>query len=394
MSEVAVRIADHSDLKNLDKVFPSRDKHGFGFNQLSFQSLLLQGSHMVFVAEKDSKILAAAIVCVVDAGSTLVHRKIFIQHSSGANNSLSTSLLEKIYEHVDSKFPRLRRERFVSSCETTTRMLLGKEANHRISDINKLKERGSFKKAFEIHRKDIEVPGGMSFGRILDKLARECTRLVPLSKKQAGKYILENVSTFQSHTIIMDDVPYNVQLSDSDTFFDETECLLGEKGSESEESDVFQVKVREQELTPSGRNSPSRRSSSHLISVIDSLHTSLRSMNGTLRGLYDSLLASLPKSFSYGRHPSSANHTPTNYWETMIYTNDAKVFRAHIIEQLRAAVLRVKGRFVLRLSFSGNLMEVAMKVLKDELGLKILPNTVDSVSMYERLIQVSVENGV
>lgn len=395
MSEVVVRIADHNDLKNLDKVFPAQDKntkHGFGFNQLSFQSLLLRGSHMVFVAEKESKILAAAIFCVVDAGTTLVHRNIFIRHSSGVNSSLSTSLLEKMYKHVEPKFPRLRRERFVSSCEAMTQMLLGKETNHRVSDIKKLKERGPFNKVFEIHRKDIEVPGGISFGRILDKLARECT-LVPLSKKQAGKYILENVSTFQSHTIIMDDVPYYVQLSDSDAFFDDTECLLGEKGSESEESDIFHLKVREQELNPSGRNSPSRRSSSHLISVLDSLHTSLRCMNGTLRGLHDSLLASMPKSFSHGRQLSSSNNL-TNYWETMIYTDDAKVFRAHIIEQLRAAVLRVKGRFVFRLSFSGNLMEVAIKVLKDELGLKILHDADDSVVVYERLIQLPLENGV
>jgi hypothetical protein len=391
MSEVVVRIANHNDFKHLDKVFlDKKSNQGHGYNRSSFQSLLLQESHRVFVAEKESKLSAVAIVCVVDAGSTLAHMNMFMQDSSKSDSVLSTALLEEVYKYMDSNCPRLRRERFVSSCESMTQILLGKGSHHRVSEIRK--ERGSFSEAFELGRQNVEVPGGISFGRILDKLARESALLL-LSKRQAGKYVLENISCFPCHTIIMDGVPYYIQLSNPDAIFEEAECLLGEKGTETEGTDLFAVKVHDQELAPSGRNSPSRRSSSHLISVLDSLHTSLRCMNGSLRGLYDNLLASMPKSFSHGRQLPNSNNF-NHCWETNIYTEDPKVFRAHVIDQLRAAVLRVKGRFVFRMLFNVNLASEARKVLKDELGLKILGDTKDTLVVYERQIDISVANGV
>ncbi|KXJ22687.1 hypothetical protein AC249_AIPGENE10875 [Exaiptasia diaphana] len=346
MSEINVRLASRDDCKDLVDLLHSEKNEELRhelYTTQSIQNILSSNSNRIFVAEEEGNLCAVVVACVVDGGTSLVIKDAHIGEAY-YDSDLVKELLTGVYMYLGSNFRRIRTERFVASSKKLKKLFEQHIKNLRTSHLTS----GKFTKVFQLEQLEFEIDtSSESF----------------------------------------------VELSNIDTIFANGEYLLGEKQTDQRvfSASRSSLKAPSPSCTLSGRKSPSRLHSSHMVNVLENLHTSLRSMSGCLQSLEHSLQDALPKSFSHGKQLKSRQQKT---WEAVIYCEDSEIFRGHALEQLRAASLHSKTKFKFIMNYHSAMFNEASKLFTEELALQPAYHETKKVEVYERQFEFSVPNGV
>lgn len=376
MENINIRLAELDDSDDLVEFLHSRSHESLSrkcepYTKLSIKSFLVNNSSQIFLAESDGKLRGAVLTAVVDAGTTLVFKDVHVEVAL-KDSELSNALINAVYKYMGKTFLRLKRQRFVSSSSGNFAELF-----HKNQTSNRSIEK--FSKVFELDQLELEIPKSENLGRKFDSLVRK-SGLVHMTRREADLYILRNLSCLSAQTLIVDSVPYIAQLSNADSIFTSSEYLMGEQQSDQRDLNS-NSSLKVPSPNSKGRNSPTRLHSSHMVNILESLHSNLQNMTGGLANLRSSLQDALPKSFSHGKQ---LNIQKQNIWEFTIYSEDSGIFRAHVLEQLRAASVHMKTTFRLTMNYNCAMATEARKLFAEELGLEIINHERNTLTVYER----------
>jgi len=386
-SEINIRVAELRDCDNIVEFLNSRKselsrQQFVEYSQNYVKSLLVGKTSRIFVAEEKGMMCGVLVVIVVDSSTTLVLKDLYILEKY-KGSGLSEALLNAMYKYTVKHFRRVKRERFVSSFSDFSELFQnngkGKEA------------RESFTKILELDQIDIEIPVSEELSKKLDSLVRK-SGLVHMTKKEADLYLLRNLLNLSAENLLVDSVPYTTQLSNIDTVFTNGEYLIGEKQSNQKDLSVNNfLRAPSPNVALSGRNSPTRLQTSHVVNLLDNLHSNLQGMNASLSHLQNALQESLPKSFSHGKEK---NIQESKIWELTIYSKEYDVFRAHVLEQLRVASIHIKDNFQLTMKSNCSMITEAKTLFTEELGLDLSEHERKTVAVYERRFELSLNGFV